>query len=98
LIVGQVPDSYQSWKQDRLDLAEHFFAMIDLAHARRTSAVAEEMVDLFFEIGKSLFDKGCCDMAMVWLRRALELLKNQDLGSLSLEVSELRLNLLHTYG
>ncbi len=71
---------------------------MDTAHVRSTSAVAEDMVDLFFEIGKCLLDKGCCDMAVIWLKRAYELLQNQDLEKLSPDAGELRLNLLHTYG
>ena len=88
----------QSWQQNRLDLAEHFFAMIDKAQLRTASAVAEDMMDLFFEIGKFLLDGGCCDMAVVWLKRAFEILQDQDLESLSSDVGELTLNLLHTYG
>lgn len=97
-IVDQAPDRWQSWQQGRLDLAEHFFATMDLTHARSTASVAEDRVDLFFEIGKSLLDKGCYDMAVVWLKRASKLLQDQNLESLSSDAGELRLNLLHTYG
>lgn len=71
---------------------------MDMEHVRSTSSIAEDLVDLFFEIGKSLFDTECCDMAVVWLKRALELLRNQNFERLSADVNELRLNLLHTYG
>jgi Meiosis protein SPO22/ZIP4 like len=98
LLWDQAPDSCQSWQQDRLDLAEHFFATVDFEKLRSTPAAVENMVDLLFEIGSSLLHKGCCDMAVVWLRRARELLEHQDLQGLSLDAGEMRMNLLHTHG
>jgi len=56
------------------------------------------MVDLLFEIGSSLLHKGCCDTAVVWLKRARELLEHQPLEGLSLDAGEMRMNLLHTSG
>jgi Meiosis protein SPO22/ZIP4 like len=81
-----------------MDLAEHFFATTDTGQATSPSAIAEDVVDLFYEIGKCQLDKGRFDMAVKWLKRAFELLQNQEIGSLSPDVSELRLNVLHTYG
>lgn len=98
LLFTRLIHSHQSWQQNRLDLAEHFFARIDLTQGQSISAVAEGLGDLLFEIGKSLFDRGCYDMAIVWLERAHRLLENQDMGCLSSDASELRLNILHTYG
>jgi Meiosis protein SPO22/ZIP4 like len=77
---------------------EHFFASLDLKHARGIPTVAEIMIDLFFDIGKGLLSQGCCDMAVQWLKRAFELLQDHDLGKLSPDAGELRLNVLHTYG
>jgi Meiosis protein SPO22/ZIP4 like len=94
----QAPDRCQSWQQDRLDLAEHFFSTADFARVRITPTTIENMVDLLLEIGSSLLHKGCCDMAVVWLRRARELLEKQHLEELSLDAGEMRMNLLHTYG
>ena len=91
-------DSYQSWQQNRLDLAEHFFAKMDLTQGKSTPAVAEGLVDLLFEIGKSLLDQGCPDIAVIWLERAQQLLESHDIERLSSDASELRLNILHTYG
>ena len=88
----------QSLRQNRLELAEHFFVRIDMEQATRTPAVAEDIVDLFLEIGKAQLDAGSCDMACVWLERAFELLQNQDLERLSPNAGELRLDLLHLYG
>jgi Meiosis protein SPO22/ZIP4 like len=81
-----------------MDLAEHFFATTDTWQATSPSAIAEDVVDLFYEIGKCQLDKGRFNMAVKWLKRAFELLQNQEFGSLSPDVSELRLNVLHTYG
>jgi Meiosis protein SPO22/ZIP4 like len=98
LLWNEASDSYQSWQQDRLDLAEHFFDTMDFAQVRSTPAAMENMVDLLFEMGSSLLHKGCYDMAVVWLKRASELLQHQDLEGLSPDAGELKMKLLHTYG
>lgn len=91
-------DWRQSWQQNRLELAEHFFLRMDMEQATSTPSVAEDIVDLFLEIGKSQLDAGSCDMACVWLKRAFELLENQDLERLSPNAGELRLDLFYLYG
>jgi Meiosis protein SPO22/ZIP4 like len=98
MLTMTLTDSSQSWQQNRLDLAEHFFAMVDLTHFNSAPADAEILIDLLFEIGKYLFDQGCCDMAVMWLERAHQLLESQDVERLSSDAGELRLNVLHTYG
>lgn len=97
-LYRKVANISQSWHQDRLDLAEHFFARMESTRTERTSAVAEDMVDLFLEIGRGLLDKGCANISTIWLKRAFELLQYQQLEALSPDAGELRLNLLHTYG
>ncbi len=71
---------------------------MDFGQLRSTPAVAEDMVDLFFQIGRDLLVKGSHDIAILWLRRASGLLENQDIECLSSDAGELRLNLLHTSG
>lgn len=98
MIVDQTPDSCQSWQQDRLDLTEHFLTNVDFEQLRCAPAVAEDMVDLFFQIGRNLLSSGSHDMAVLWLKRASQLLGNQDIECLSSDAGQLRLNLLHTSG
>jgi Meiosis protein SPO22/ZIP4 like len=97
-VVKQAADDYQSWQQERLDLAEHFFSRIDASQLRNDVEAAEGIIDLSLEMGKSLSDKGCTDMAAVWLERAYSLLQGHSLENFSPDAEELRLNVLHTYG
>lgn len=71
---------------------------MDMGQVTKTPALAEGMVELFLEIGKSRQVNGSYDSACVWLKRAFEILQNQDLEGLSPNAGELRLNVLHTYG
>ena len=94
----KLTDSQQSWQQNRLDLAEHFFATIDPTQCRCAPTVTEDIVDLLFEIGKGLLDRGCSNNAITWLERAYHLLESQDIDRLSPDAGELRLNVMCTYG
>jgi Meiosis protein SPO22/ZIP4 like len=98
LLSSKLTERCQSWQQKRLDLAEHFYAKMDLALTKCAPATAEDIIDLLFEIGKCLLDQRCCTTAILWLERAYRLLTSQHVGLLSQDAGELRLNLLHTFG
>ncbi|EXA54381.1 hypothetical protein FOVG_01849 [Fusarium oxysporum f. sp. pisi HDV247] len=84
-----------SWKQGRLDVAEHMYAKAgDLLHNLDPSS-AEHLADTFHGIGGDLLSRGDNEMALKWLRRALDLINDQALESLSTEGLELRISIHH---
>ncbi|KAK2682418.1 Meiosis specific protein Spo22/ZIP4/TEX11 [Fusarium oxysporum f. sp. vasinfectum] len=84
-----------SWKQGRLDVAEHMYAKAgDLLHNLDPSS-AEHLADTFHEIGGDLLSRGDNEMALKWLRRALGLINDQALERLSTEGLELRISIHH---
>ncbi|KAF7546657.1 hypothetical protein G7046_g9241 [Stylonectria norvegica] len=84
-----------SWKEDRLDVAEHMYRMADEIRLHIDTASAEHMADTLHRIGSDLSSKGDYPLALKWLRRAYELINNQDLERLSAEGLELRLAICH---
>ncbi|KAH7181876.1 meiosis protein SPO22/ZIP4 like-domain-containing protein [Fusarium sp. MPI-SDFR-AT-0072] len=84
-----------SWKQGRLDVAEHMYAKADdLLHNLDPSS-AEHLADTFHGIGGDLLSRGDNEMALKWLRRALDLINDQALERLSTEGLELRISIHH---
>ncbi|KAF5618944.1 transcription factor [Fusarium sp. NRRL 52700] len=84
-----------SWKQGRLDVAEHMYAKAgDLLHNLDPSS-AEHLADTFHEIGDDLLSRGDNEMALKWLRRAFDLINDQALERLSTEGLELRISIHH---
>ena len=58
----------------------------------------EYLADLLFEVGKGLLDKHEPSRAAKWLRRAMEILADQDMDLLSPDALELRLSIIHYLG
>ncbi|KPM36312.1 hypothetical protein AK830_g10246 [Neonectria ditissima] len=84
-----------SWKEDRLDVAEHMYTKAeDLRHHLDPSS-AELMADTLQHIGSDLSSKGDYVMALKWLRRAYALINGQELERLSTGGLELRLAICH---
>lgn len=81
----------QSWKEDRLDVAERMYSKSESLRKQLDPTSAEELTDALFEIGKSLLQKNDFTMAVKWLERAYVFLGGQDLESLSREAIELQL-------
>ena len=90
-------DTQQAWQQDRLDIAEHFFAKLTTDSIRPRSVGAEECIELFLEIGKDNFDKKNIEQAAKWLERASAMLQEHHLEE-NHNATGLRLNVLHAYG
>ena len=88
----------QAWRQDRMDMAEHMFSKCKELTTALTSATAENLADLLYEIGKSALAKRSYEIASRWLERAYDMLEKQDLGMLSPEVGELRLCTMQSIG
>lgn len=58
----------------------------------------ENIADLLYEIGKSLYTKQDYQIAVKWLERAYDVLGQQDIDALSCGASELRLSIMHNIG
>ncbi|KAL7969957.1 meiosis protein SPO22/ZIP4 like domain-containing protein [Trichoderma sp. SZMC 28014] len=80
-----------SWKEDRLDVAEHMFGKIDLLRPILDVSSAELIAETFQNIGYGLASKGDYGMAVKWLKRAYDLISRQALDQLSVKGLELRL-------
>ncbi|KAK6210675.1 sporulation-specific protein 22 [Pestalotiopsis sp. IQ-011] len=85
-----------SWKEDRLDVAEHMYSKFESIRQNLDPAAAEDLSDILFEVGSDLFRKKDFDMAVKWLTTADEIINSQELERLSREAIELRLSISQT--
>ena len=85
----------QAWQQDRLDLADHFFAKLQAQVARPTAADTLNFVELSFEIGRDCLGKRLDGAAVKWLGRAAGFFQTHDI--VGPDAENLQLNVLHTY-
>lgn len=81
----------QSWKEGRLDIAEHMYGKSESLRQQLDPSAAESLADTLFEVGKDLLDKNDFTMATKWLERAYEFLNSRELEQLSRDTIELRL-------
>lgn len=81
-----------------MDLAEHLFNKASLPSNNLGPAVAENLADLLYEIGKNFLQKKQYEMAVRWLERSLDALSCQDLDRLSPDAGDLRLSIMHDLG
>lgn len=92
---SSLTDCPQAWQQDRLDLADHFFAKLQAQDARPTAADTLDCVELSFEIGRDCLEKRLDEAAVKWLGRAAGFFQMHD--SVGPDAENLQLNVLHTY-
>ncbi|KAK0704841.1 meiosis protein SPO22/ZIP4 like-domain-containing protein [Lasiosphaeris hirsuta] len=83
-----------SWKENRIDVAEHMYTKAERLRNFLTPDYAERLADILYKIGKSLSAKGDFAIAIKWLERADETVNRQSLESPSREGIELRLAIL----
>ncbi|KAH7133344.1 meiosis protein SPO22/ZIP4 like-domain-containing protein [Dactylonectria estremocensis] len=84
-----------SWKEDRLDVAEHMYNKSEGLRHHLDAPSAEHMADTLRHIGSELSSRGDYPIALKWLRRAHELMNSQALELLSAEGLELRMSIFH---
>lgn len=72
-------------------MAEHMFAKCKKVGVALGPEPAEDLADLFYEIGKQALTKRHYEAAVKWLERACDVIGEQDLVMVSAEASELRL-------
>jgi hypothetical protein len=95
---GHTLTAFQAFRQDRLDMAEHMFAKCKQVGNALAPDTAEDLADLFYEIGKQALTKRNYEAAVKWLERACDMLGEQDLIIISPEASELRLCIFQGLG
>ncbi|KAI9718236.1 MAG: hypothetical protein M1812_004226 [Candelaria pacifica] len=83
-----------SWRQSRLDMAEHMFRKASVNDRHLDPNTTESFADLLFEIGKSQYDNQQYDLAVKWLDRSYDVLHKQDLERLSNDAGELRISII----
>ncbi|KAL2444410.1 hypothetical protein ABEF95_016731 [Exophiala dermatitidis] len=86
-----------AWKQDRLGLADHFYAQLEAMQQDMGSIRIGQSVDLCYEIGKDQFDRRIRGPDITWLKRACVISSCMDAETVDVDMQELRLTLLHTY-
>ncbi|KAL2406631.1 hypothetical protein ABEF93_007775 [Exophiala dermatitidis] len=91
-------DIIQAWKQDRLDLADHFYAQLEAMQKEMSSTRMGQLVDLCYEIGKDQFNRRPRGPDIKWLKRACLMASCTNAETADVDMQELRLTLLHTYG
>ena len=79
-------------------MAEHMFAKCKQLGTAPTPDTAEDIADLFYEIGKQALSKRNYEAAVKWLERSCDMLGEQDFGMLSTEAGELRLCMMQGLG
>jgi hypothetical protein len=88
----------QAWRQDRMDIAENMYAKSKQLACSLAPSTAENLADLFYEIGKGMMKKHIYEPAVRWLERAYDVLGEQDIELLSSEAGELRLSVMQSIG
>jgi len=63
-----------------------------------TASLAEDVADLFYEMGKDMLSKRDYEATTRWLERAHDVLGEQSLETLSAEAGELRLSIVQSIG
>jgi hypothetical protein len=91
-------DQCQSWKQGKLDMAEHLFHEFDRIQHVKAETTVMKAADLFYEIGKEQLDQSESYIATKWLYRARDLLATRSDDFTAFDAGDLKLNVLHTLG
>ncbi|KAI1269361.1 SPO22-domain-containing protein [Xylariaceae sp. FL1019] len=80
-----------SWKQDRMDVAEHLYNTIKKSMENADIPSVEKLSDALFEIGKDLTSKKNYPLAVKWLERSYQWINSREIELLSRDTIELRL-------
>lgn len=89
---SRTDSSKQSWKQDRLDLAEHMYKKSTSCQQLLDPSTAESLADVLFEMGKDLLIKQQYENAVKWLERSYRVIGDQELDKMSTNTGELNLS------
>ncbi|KAB5586055.1 meiosis protein SPO22/ZIP4 like-domain-containing protein [Coniochaeta sp. 2T2.1] len=86
-----------SWKEDRLDVAEHMYNKGHLTGRSLPPHQVEKLAEVLYDIGKDTALKKDFPMAAKWLERAQDIINSHDLEKLSREALELRTAIWQAY-
>jgi hypothetical protein len=90
--------AFHAFKTDRLDLADHFYLKFESHHQQCSLRSREKAADLFYEIARSLAASARPESAFAWFERALEALASFMPETTSVEVAELSISVMISYG
>lgn len=79
-------------------MAEHMYSKYEQLGNALSPDTAEDIADLFYEIGKQALEKSNYEIAVKWLERSWTILEGQQLGMLSPEAGELKLCVIQGLG
>ncbi|KAL8812532.1 MAG: hypothetical protein Q9200_000967 [Gallowayella weberi] len=85
-----------TWRQERLDLAEIWLATLSADRRILEAAVAEQLADVLFEIGRDQARKQLDKSALQWLDRAYDTLARQQAEELTFDATEVRCCIMHS--
>ncbi|PKS07050.1 hypothetical protein jhhlp_005647 [Lomentospora prolificans] len=88
---------WQSWKEDRLDVAEHMYRKAEDTLKSLDPRPAENLCAVLFEIGRASLEQKDFSLATKWLERAYGVINNQELEDLSRNGVELRLTIVQAF-
>ena len=88
----------QSWKQCRLDMAEHFYNTLMSGETVSDANLVMRAVDLFYEMGAEQLQVSQFETATKWLRRAFDFSQSNDDNLSPADLGEMKLNVLHALG
>jgi|SRR5690242_18208009 len=79
-------------------MAEHMFGKYEQVGTTPSPDTAEDIADLFYEIGRQALEKRNYGSAVKWLERSYDILEGQQLSSLSSGAGELKLCVMQGLG
>lgn len=89
----------QAWKQSTLGAADALFAKAEAHFAKLTDVTSiEKFVDALLKIGKDLMGQNVHDRAVLWLKRAYDVINKIDAELIVDQGQELQLGIMHNLG
>lgn len=83
-----------SWRQDRLDLAEHLFKKAIMARDIWTASTAEQFADLLYEIGRALSKQESTEESVNWFRKSAFVFELETLSDCNVSAAELKMTVM----
>ncbi|KIW92270.1 uncharacterized protein Z519_07254 [Cladophialophora bantiana CBS 173.52] len=87
-----------AWKQERTELAEHFYAQLEAIRPHLGPSRIGELLDLCYEIGNDQLNQKKGTLAAKWLKRGCQLANEYAAQAEDMDILDLRFTLMHTCG
>ncbi|EXJ74420.1 uncharacterized protein A1O5_02716 [Cladophialophora psammophila CBS 110553] len=85
-----------AWKQERTELAEHFYAQIEAIRPHLGPSRIGELLDLCYEIGNDQLNQKQGTLAAKWLKRGCQLASEHAAQAEDMDILDLKFTLMHT--